>query len=154
GRGSASGHASKAWTREWCQLVLLTAVCLVATLANPYHARLYAVVFEYATKTENYNLVIELLASGFRMPWEWAVPVLVCAATYKLGRRSERSTFGSILLSVATVFALRARRDVWFAVLAALAVLSTGARDQIWVLDHSRLSRSHLLVVASVVVAM
>jgi hypothetical protein len=151
GRIPASGHASQAWTRAWWQLVALTAACLLATLLNPYYGRLYAVVVEYAAKSETYNLVIELLASGFRMPWEWAMPVLVGAAAYRLGRRSERSTFDVILLSVATVFALRARRDVWFAVLAAVAVLSTGRRVAGTSFDHFRLGRSQLIIVASVV---
>jgi hypothetical protein len=150
---AADGHASRAWTRDWWRLVALAAACLAATLLNPYGLQLYTVVVAYATKSEVYNLVIELLASGFRMPWEWAMPVLVGAAAYRLGRRSERSAFEVILLSVATVFALRARRDVWFAVLAALAVLTTRPREAGVPLDPFRFSRSQVAVVASAMLA-
>jgi hypothetical protein len=128
GRSRVMGHASVAGTRDWWRLVALAGLCLTATLLNPYHVRLYAVVIEYAMRSDTYNLVVELLASGFRMPWDWAMPVLVGAAAFALGRRRERSAFDVILLAVSSFFALRARRDVWFAVLAALAVLATARR--------------------------
>jgi hypothetical protein len=125
---SAARHASAAGTRAWWKLVILTGACAGASLLNAYQARLYAVVVAYATASETYNLVVELLASGFRMPWEWAMPVLVGMAAFALGRRSDRSAFEIILLAAASFLALRARRDVWVAVLAALAVLTTGSR--------------------------
>jgi hypothetical protein len=124
GQVQQAGHASTACTRQWWTLVALAGVCLAATLLNPYHARLYPVVVAYATKSDTYNLVVELLASGFRMPWEWAMPALVGTATFALGRRNDRSAFDVLLLGVAAFLALRARRDIWFAVLAALAVLA------------------------------
>ena len=106
----------------------ITLGCLASTLLNPYHAGVYGVIVEYAKRSETYDLVVELLASGFRMPWEWAMPALVGAAAVAIGRRREPSTFDVLLLSVAAVFALRARRDVWFAVIAALAVLARSPR--------------------------
>ena len=108
GRVQATGHASVAGTRAWWRLLALAGACLAATLLNPYHARLYPVVVGYATKSDTYNLVVELLASGFRMPWEWAMPVLVGAAAFALGRRGDRSAFELLLLGVASFLALRA----------------------------------------------
>jgi hypothetical protein len=125
GRVSGMGGAGVAGTREWWWLVVLCGACLLATLLNPYGARLYAVVYQYAAQRETYNQVLELLAPAFRMPWEWAMPVLVGAAAWALGRRRERSAFDVILLATVSFLALRARRDVWFAVLGALAVLAT-----------------------------
>ena len=141
-----------AGTPAWWRLIVLTGTCLAATLLNPYHARLYAVVVEYATKSETYDLVVELLASGFRMPWEWAMPTLVGAAAFALGRRGERSTFEVLLLSVASFLALRARRDVWFAVLAALAVLSTARPGAFAPADCFAINRARALVVALAVI--
>jgi hypothetical protein len=134
--------------------VALAGACLAATLLNPYHARLYAVVVEYATRSDTYNLVLELLASGFRMPWEWAMPVLVGAAAFALGRRREQSAFDVLLLSVASFLALRARRDVWFAVLAALAVLTTARRPIPAPVDRFALTRSRASLVAGAVILM
>ncbi len=154
GRARSAGHARVAGTRDWWRLVALAGACLAATLLNPYHVRLYAVVAEYATKTDTYNLVLELLASGFRMPWEWAMPVLVGAAAFALGRRRERSAFDLILLAVASFLALRARRDVWFAVLAALAVLANARRPAGAPADVCPMTRSRASLVAGAVVVM
>jgi hypothetical protein len=125
-----------------------------ATLLNPYHARLYAVVVEYAAKSDTYDLVLELLASGFRMPWEWAMPVLVGAAAFSLGRRREQSAFDVLLLSVASFLALRARRDVWFAVLAALAVLATARRPAGAPADGFAMTRPRASLIAGAVIVM
>jgi hypothetical protein len=123
GLDRAGGRARVAGTPDWWRLLALAAACACATLLNPYGPRLYDVVFDYARKSETYNLVIELLAPSFRMPWEWAMPALVGSAVFALGRGKQRSSFELLLLVTATVLALRARRDVWFAVLAALAAL-------------------------------
>jgi hypothetical protein len=128
GRASGMGHAAIAGTPEWWQLVRLSGACLLATLLNPYGVRLYAEVCQYAAQRETYDLVLELLAPAFRMPWEWAMPVLVGTAAWALGQRRERSMFDLMLLAAASFLALRARRDVWFAVLAALGVLASARR--------------------------
>jgi hypothetical protein len=154
GRTPATGHASVAGTRDWWRLVALAVACFAATLLNPYHVRLYAVVAGYATSSETYNLVLELLASGFRLPWEWAMPVLVGAAAFTLGRRREQSAFDVILLAVASFLALRARRDVWFAALAALAVLSTARRPAAEPADGFAMTRTRVSVLAGAVILM
>ena len=153
GRAPVTGHASTAGTRDWWRLLVLAATCLAATLVNPYHVRLYPVVVAYATKSDTYNLVVELLASGFRMPWEWAMPALVGAAAFALGRRSERSAFEVLLLGVASFLALRARRDVWFAVLVALAILSNGRGWERIAVSRFALNRSRAFVIAAMVSA-
>jgi hypothetical protein len=154
GRIPTMGHARVAGTREWWRLVAIAGACVLATLLNPYHARLYAVVVAYATKSDTYQLVVELLSSGFRMPWEWAMPALVGTAAFALGRRREHSAFEVLLLSVASFFALRARRDVWFAVLAALAVLSDARRAAGPPAGRFVLTRSRASIVAGAVIAM
>jgi hypothetical protein len=130
GRAPGLGHACLAGTREWSRLVALLLACLAATLLNPYGVGLYGVVVTYATQRQTFDLVLELLAPSFRMPWEWAMPVLVGAAACALGRRRARSTFDVVLLGVAAFLALRARRDVWFAVLAALGILAAAGRSE------------------------
>jgi hypothetical protein len=128
GRAAGMGHAAEVGTREWWWLVKLFGACLLATLLNPYGTGLYRVVYHYAAQRETYDLVLELLAPAFRMPCEWAMPVLLGAAAWALGRRRARSVFDLVLLAAGSFLALRARRDVWFAVLAALAVLVPGGR--------------------------
>jgi hypothetical protein len=154
GRATRRAHASVAWTGDWWRLVAIAGACLASTLVNPYHARLYTVVVEYATRSDTYNLVLELLASSFRMPWEWAMPVLVGAAAFALGRRRDCSAFDVLLLSGASFLALRARRDIWFAVLAALAVLSTARRPTAVPVDGFAMPRLRTSVLAGAVIAM
>jgi hypothetical protein len=151
---SAARHAAAAGTRLWWKLVILTGACAGASLLNAYQARLYGVVVAYATASETYNLVVELLASGFRLPWEWAMPALVGMAAFALGRRSQRSAFEIILLAAASILALRARRDVWVAVLAALAVMTPGCRAEVAPEDRFRLTRGQVLALALTVVGL
>lgn len=118
-------HAGRAGSRAWWRLVGLTAVCLAATLANPYHVRVYQVVVEYATQRAPLTHVAEMQALGFRTFWDWCALALVCAGAFALGKRARVSAFDVLLLVAAAWFAFRARRDVWFVVLAAFAVVPT-----------------------------
>src|SRR5262249_22978871 len=77
------------------------------------------------------------------------MPLLVGTAAFALGRRRERSTFDMILLAVTSFLALRARRDVWFAVLAAVAVLSGGGGAHRASYDRMPLDRRRLAVFAA-----
>ncbi len=112
-------------SRSWRRLVALTAVCALATLVNPYHARLYGVVLEYASQPGPFRFVNELRALEFREPSDWVVLALGGTAAFFLGRRHKLPTFEALLLVASAFFAFRARRDLWFLVLAALAILST-----------------------------
>jgi hypothetical protein len=103
---------------------ILTALCTLATLLNPYHVRLYFVVVEYATQPGPFQFINELRAPDFRELSEWVMLALAAAAIFVLGRRHRLSTFDVLLLAAAGFFAFRARRDLWFLVLAAVAVLA------------------------------
>jgi hypothetical protein len=128
-RGEETGeHAARMSTPAWRRLVLLLAACALATLVNPYHVRLYAVVLEYARQPGPYRIVSELTALEFRDLCDWSVLALALAAAFALGRRPRLSAFDVLLLAVAAYFSFRARRDLWFMTLAALAILTTPAR--------------------------
>src|SRR5205823_10767632 len=64
-RGPDAGR--RPWRRDpaWRKVVVLTGACLLATLVNPYHVRLYGVVLEYATQPGPYRWVSELQAPEF-----------------------------------------------------------------------------------------
>jgi hypothetical protein len=120
--------ASSAWSRRWYQLVLLSAACFLATFVNPYHAHLYGVVIEYATQQGPFRFVNELKALEFRQPCDWVMLALTGWACWTLGRKSTHSgkvsAFEVLLLVSTAWFAFRARRDLWFVVLADLAILA------------------------------
>jgi hypothetical protein len=117
--------------------LLLTIACTLATLINPYHFRLYGVVYEYATQPGPFRWITELQALDFRGLSDWVVLALGGAAAFALGRRSAATTgesderrtsrldtFEALLLIAAAAFTFRSRRDLWFLTLASLVVLA------------------------------
>ncbi|HJZ93979.1 MAG TPA: hypothetical protein VKE40_24100, partial [Gemmataceae bacterium] len=109
--------------RHWLGWLALAAGCAVATLANPYHARLYAVVWEYATQTGALRVVSELAPPDFGTWWNWPLAILLlwAAATCVVRRFPLVDT---AILVVGAAFSLRMQRDIWFGALAAAAVLT------------------------------
>jgi hypothetical protein len=126
GLGRPDETAATARTRPWGLLVALSVICFLATLATPYHLRLYGVLLEYATQPGAFRWVNELKALEFREAPDFVMAGLVGAALFFLGRRRGLSSFDVLLVAGTSFLALRARRDLWFAALAALAVLSAG----------------------------
>jgi hypothetical protein len=115
-------------TRRWYGLVALAGACFLATLVNPYHVRLYGVVVEYARQPGPFRFVNELKALEFRGQADWIVLALTGAACWTLGRR-KASAFEALLLVSTAWFSFRARRDLWFVILADLTILaSAGSR--------------------------
>lgn len=104
-------------------LASLTAICTLATLANPYHVRLFAVVVEYATQTGPLRVVQELAPPECNSPWLWAAASLLTWAAVQTARRRPVDGFSVLLLLLAVVLVLRMRRDVWFGAVTAIAVL-------------------------------
>jgi hypothetical protein len=127
-RDEGGEHAARFGTSDWRRLAGLTCACGLATLVNPFGARLYAVVGEYAMQPGPYRLIYELTSLAFRDLWDWAVLGLVLAAAFILGRRARVPAFEVLLLGAAAYFSFRAKRDIWFTTLAALAVLTTPRR--------------------------
>jgi hypothetical protein len=124
GRTQPGVGAATAFSRGWWRLVALTAACVLATLANPYHVRVYGVVLEYATQPGPFRFVNELKALEFRELPDWVMLALAGCAAFALGRRPRLSSFEVLLLAAAALFAFRARRDLWFLVVASAAILS------------------------------
>jgi hypothetical protein len=130
GLGEPGEHAARAGSRAWWQLVALTIACCLATLCNPYGLRLYGVVAEYATQTGAYDLIREHLAMDFRASWHWILLAMALGAAVALGRRNRVSCFEVLLLISAAYFSFHSQRDLWFMILASLAILTTGDRPK------------------------
>ncbi len=130
-RDTPGDNASSFGSPGWRRLLVWTNLCLLATLLNPYHVRLYSVVVEYATQPGPFNLINELKAMQFRGPYDWATLALTGAAAFALGRRKRLGSFDILLLASSAYFSFRARRDLWFVVVAALAILASGPREAV-----------------------
>jgi hypothetical protein len=105
------------------RLLALTAGCVLATLANPYHVRLWGVVAEYATQHAGRSLVDELAPLDPRGVWFWAAVGLFALGVRAAVRRPDWA-FPLALLGVGLMLALSMRRDVWV-----VAVAAAGTRS-------------------------
>jgi hypothetical protein len=105
-------HDPEGWARAR-GLFLLGWGCALATLLTPFHFRLYAVIWEYATQTQTLGLVSELVPPDFRNWWNWPLIPLILAAAVATVRRGWR-LLDLMLLGAALFFSLRMQRDLWF----------------------------------------
>lgn len=105
------------------RVILLTAGCVAAALANPYHVQLLGVIAEYATHAAPGALIDELAPPEWRSPWAVVTAGLVVWAVVVAVRRRPLDPLPLALLLAAGLLAVRMRRDLWFAALAAAAVL-------------------------------
>jgi len=132
--------------------VALIAGCALATLVNPYHVRLYEVVWEYATQTGALRVVYELAPPDFAKWWNWPLAVLLLWAAWTCAARRLR-VFDSALLLAGTAFSLRMQRDLWFGVLTAAAVITRLGPANSAVADSRLFGRLALLTLAAVILA-
>jgi hypothetical protein len=116
-------HPAMAWeSLQWKRLLGLTALCALATLVTPYHVRLYSIVIELSAQTGMWEYTQEMQAPPFRTVADWAMLAMFSFALVWLGWQRSRSSFEVLLMCVAAASAFRGQRDIWFLVLASLAV--------------------------------
>lgn len=104
-------------------MALITAGSIAATLINPYHIKLYAVLVDIFRQAGLYDLLSELKAMEFRTMPDFIALILTLAAAYALGRYRSVNMFWGILFAVSTILAFRARRDVWFVTSVAVVLI-------------------------------
>jgi hypothetical protein len=128
-RGDDDKNASReptiacAFSKPWWHLLLITGMCVLATLLNPYGYRLYQVVVEYGTQWVPLAVVSELQPLPFRCLQDYVMPALALVALFFYGRRRQWSFFEVLLIVAATWFSFRMKRDIWFMALVALTLL-------------------------------
>jgi hypothetical protein len=104
-------------------MVLITIGCIAATLVNPYHIKLYAVLMDIFRQAGLYDLLSELKAMEFRTLPDFFALILTLAAAYALGRYRSLNVFWGILFAVSTILTFRSRRDVWFVTSVAVVLI-------------------------------
>jgi hypothetical protein len=104
-------------------IVFLGLTCGLAGLVTPLGGRIVTTVVEYATQTGSLQYITEAQPLVFVAPWERLTFVLLALALVALGRQTQLRTFDVLLLLASAYFALRMKRDIWFAALAAGYVL-------------------------------
>lgn len=109
--------------------VVLVGLCALATLATPFHVRLYAVVWEYATQTGALRMIQELRPPSPRDWWTWPTMVV---AVWAIGCLIQRKLprWDLAILAVGLFFAVRMQRDGWFGFACAAYVILRPGNDQ------------------------
>jgi hypothetical protein len=106
-------------------MLLIMGGCIIATLANPYHVRIYAVLLDLLRQGGLYHVLSELKAMEFRAPPDYFVLVLTLGAAFTLGRRQDVKPFWTLLFLASALLSFRSRRDVWFVVTIAVALIAS-----------------------------
>ena len=103
-------------------MLALLIACGLATLATPYHIKLYGVVWEYATQMTPLSHVEELMPPSFQRWDNWVLIVLLALAACAVVRRGF-PLWESLLLACAAFLSLRMQRDIWLGALGAATIL-------------------------------
>lgn len=125
----------------------------IATIITPYFYHLYGVFLASLTSMANRYLP-DFHAMGFRQPRDYVLMLLTMAAFLALGLRRSRDPFQIALLSGCAMLSFYAKRDAWFAALAAIAVIAEAIRDTGGTPDtddkvvHLRRARNRQLLIA------
>lgn len=113
---------------------------------------LYSTIVEYARQVAPYRYIQEHTALSFRSFPDWVALVVVGAGVFALARRQKPWLFEVLLLASAAYFSFRARRDVWFVVIAAVALI-TMSRSIATAAERFTLTKLRALFIVGVVVA-
>jgi hypothetical protein len=105
------------------------AASALATLLNPYGAKVYSTVLLYAGQTRIYNEISELRAMTFRQPQHFVAVLLVLGAAMAIGWRRDARPLWLIFLLAASLLAFRSVREIWFLAVVAVCVIADGWRS-------------------------
>jgi hypothetical protein len=144
--------AGNAPTIPCSQWLLILAACTVATLATPYHVSLYGTIFELIRQTGPFRYVNELVALRFRSPADWCVLAATLGAAFSLGWQRQLQPFPLLLFAAGAFLSFRSSRDVWFVVVAAVAIIAT-RHATVGVVERFPLTRGRVLLVVGAVMA-
>src|SRR5258708_9393463 len=114
------------------QVWLALCASFVATLLNPYGARVYATVFQDMDQPKVFGQIVEPRAMTFREPANYVVLFLMLSAATAIGWRRDTRLLWPVLLTIAAVLAFRSVKETWF-----LAVISACALADGWELKRS-----------------
>ena len=106
-------------------LIVALAASIIATFANPYGWRLYAVARDLATQSGALDKISELQALPFRDPAAYLVLLLAIASAAVLGWQRRILSFEAALLAFAALLSFRSQRDAWVLAIVAAAILAT-----------------------------
>jgi hypothetical protein len=129
GLAVAESIASRWWPQARTKaaagpLLAALVASLLATLANPYGWRIYAVAHELATQTGALDRIGELQAIPFRDLINYLALVLALGSAAALGWSRRIVSFEGALLVFAAILSFRSQRDAWVIAIVGAAIVS------------------------------
>jgi len=110
------------------RLCAVSTACLLATLANPYGLKIYAVVYDLASQHGVMNQVSELKAIPFRGLQDYVVLFFALAAAAVMARAGRLELFELVLMAFGVLVSFRSLRDEWVVVVVASAIVARGVK--------------------------
>ena len=122
-----STAAADAWSLAR-QMTWVGVACLMATLVNPYHVRIYDPIVRYLFESRViYQHVQEFAPPSLASIPSWSLFALALLVVCSVRRMIDRP-FLLLMFGVALCVGLRSARDVWFIVVTGSAVLAAAFR--------------------------
>jgi hypothetical protein len=109
-------------TRTW---VVVTIACLIATLATPYHVRLYGEILDNVVQSRRFTYIGEFHPLAIDSIGNWAVLILTCLAWFVVGRSRRVDVFGMLLILAGVILSFRSSRDTWVVNIASVGIIAT-----------------------------
>ena len=106
----------------------ISAVCILATLLNPYGWGIYKIAYALAAQHGVLTTVSELVAMSFRRLSDYAVLFLALAAAGALAWNRRFPVFETVSLAFAAALSFHSRREIWVLAVVATAVLASKLR--------------------------
>ncbi len=145
---------SNAKTLPFGHLLLITAACVIATLATPYHLSLYRTLIDLIRQTGQFQYITEMAPLQFRGPSDWFVLAATLGAAFSVGWRRDVRPFPLLLLTTGAFLSFHARRDAWFVVVTAVSIIATSRSTNV-VVDRFALTKLRtFLVVGAVIIVL
>lgn len=113
------------------RFVLLLLACTAATLVNPYHLRLYLVIWDYATQAAPRSIIHELTPPELFKLWTLACSTLLASAIVQQIGLRNRDLFNWGLILLGGILASRMNRDLWLGAFCAAMVIRPAAHGPV-----------------------
>lgn len=123
-RSPSSAPAGDGWVRQTKERLAVFAICVIATLFNPYGWKVYLAAWQLASQAGVLNKINELQAMPFRDGGDYLVLSIAIAAAIAYVWKRRFDLFEGGLLAISIVISFRSQRDVWMVVIVGLGVLA------------------------------
>ena len=117
-------HAQEAPSIPARKIWPVLAVCLVATVLNPYGLGPYRVIVDFLKEPKQIIFITEFHSMSFGEWMHYAVLLITLGAGVALGRMKRLEPLWIVLLVWAAVIGFRMERDIWVITFIALTVIA------------------------------